>query len=385
MSTGSTGAAETLQEAVPAFELRRQHAWLGEELVEAAREVLLSGQFILGPKVHELEQELARRCGSTYAVGVGNGTDGLYLALRALGIGPGDDVLTTPFSFIATATSILRAGARPVFADVDPATLNLDPRSAEQALTPATRAVVVVHLFGNPADMQPLQELARRRGLLLIEDAAQAIGAQYRGQPVGSLGDAAAISFYPTKNLGGCGDGGVVLTSRAEVAERLRMLRVSGARQRYLCEDAWGINSRLDELQAALLLVKLRHLDDFNRRRRQIARLYRELLEGLPAVPLRETEGAISVYHQFTVRTPQRDGLAHYLQRQGIGCTVYYPVPLHAQPGIGPRSLVPVPLTHAEQAARDVLSLPMFPELTDAEVERVGRAVQAFFRADAGR
>ena len=365
---------------IPAFDLRRQHARLGAELVEAARQVLLSGQMILGPQVQALERAVAELTGAAYAVGVANGTDGLYLALRACGIGPGDDVVTTAFSFIATATSILRAGARPVFADVEPTTLNLSPRSLEQALTDRTRAVVVVHLFGNPADMDPLLAVARRYGLVVVEDAAQAIGASYRGRPVGSFGDAAVFSFYPTKNLGACGDGGVVVTSRQDVAARLAQLRVSGARQRYLCEDPWGINSRLDELQAALLLVKLRYLPEFTRRRRAIAERYRQLLVGLEARPLDETPGAQSVYHQFTLRTPHRDRLAAHLSALGIGCTVYYPVPLHAQPGIGPHGLCPVPLTQAEQAARDVLSLPMFPELEPAEVERVGEAVRSFFR-----
>ena len=366
---------------VATFDLRRQHARLAEELVEAAREVLLSGQMILGPRVRELEQAVARLSGTAYAIGVANGTDGLYLALRACGIGPGDDVVTTPFSFIATATSIIRAGARPVFADVDPCTLNLDPESLQAALTPRTRAVVVVHLFGNPADMGPIMELAARRGLVVIEDAAQAIGARYRGRPVGSFGDAAVLSFYPTKNLGGCGDGGMVLTSREDVAEQVTALRVSGARQRYVCEDAWGINSRLDELQAALLLVKLRYLPEFTRRRRLIAQRYRQLLQGLEARPLDETPGGESVYHQFTLRTPRRDQLAAFLSERGIGSTVYYPVPLHAQPGIAARSHRPVPLTRAEQAAREVLSLPMFPELTEDEVDRVGQAVRAFFGA----
>ena len=334
---------------------------------------------ILGPRVAALEEEVARLCGARYGIGVANGTDGLYLALRALGIGPGDDVVTTAFSFVATATSIVRAGARPVFADVDPETLNVGPRQIEAAVTPSTRALVVVHLYGNPAPMGPILELARRRGLWVVEDMAQAIGASYQGQPVGSFGDAAVISFYPTKNLGGCGDGGMVLTSSAEVAERVRMLRNSGQRRRYVCEDAAGINSRLDELQAALLQVKLRHLPEWTERRRWLARRYTERLAGLPVRPVQETPGGRCVYHQFTVRAPRRDDLAAYLAAGGIGCTVYYPVPLHLQPGLASVSLVPAGAPEAERAAREVLSLPMFPELAPEEVDEVAAAVRAFY------
>ena len=341
--------------------------------------MLRSGQMILGPRVEALERDVARLCGTAFGVGVANGTDGLYLALRALGVGRGDDVVTTSFSFVATATSIVRAGARPVFADVDARTLNVGPEQIEAALTPATRAVVVVHLYGNPAPMGPIMELARRRGLWVVEDMAQAIGASYEGRPVGSFGDAAVISFYPTKNLGGCGDGGMVVTSSAEVAERLRMLRNSGQRRRYVCEDAWGINSRLDELQAALLGVKLRHLERWTERRRELARRYIEGLAGLPVEPVAETERGRAVYHQFTVRARRRDELARHLAEQGIGSTVYYPVPLHRQPGLAAVSLVPAGAPQAERAADEVLSLPMFPELAPEEVDEVVAAIRAFY------
>ena len=334
---------------------------------------------ILGPRVRALEEEVAHLCGVPFAVGVANGTDGLYLALRALGIGPGDDVVTTSFSFVATATSIVRAGARPVFADVDPHTLNVGPEQIARALTPRSRAVVVVHLYGNPAPMDDIVALARRHGLLVVEDMAQAIGASYRGRPVGSFGDAAVISFYPTKNLGGCGDGGMVVTSSAAVADRIRILRNSGQRVRYVCEDAWGINSRLDELQAALLRVKLRFLHEWTERRRALARRYMEQLEGLPVRPVQETPGGRCVYHQFTVRAPKRDELSAYLAEQGIGTTVYYPVPLHRQPGLEPVSLVPEVPVEAERAAAEVLSLPMFPELSDREVDEVARAIRRFY------
>lgn len=363
---------------IPAFDLSRQHARLLDELTEAARQVLASGQMILGERVRQLEQELARQAGVPHAIGVASGTDGLYLALKACGVKPGDEVVTTPFTFIATVTSIIRAGARPVLADVDPDTLNLDPDRAQAALTPRTRALLVVHLFGNPAPMDAFADLARRHGLALIEDMAQAIGASYGGRPVGSFGDAGVVSFYPTKNLGGCGDGGMVLTARPDVAERVSLLRLSGSRRRYLCDDPDGINSRLDELQAALLLVKLQRLDAFNRRRREIASLYRHLLEGLPVVPLQETPGGMSVYHQFTIRAPRRDDLASWLAARGIGTAVYYPVPLHLQPAVRARCAPVGSLPVAERAAAEVLSLPMFPELTDPEVERVAAAVREF-------
>ncbi|MEW6047116.1 MAG: DegT/DnrJ/EryC1/StrS family aminotransferase [Bacillota bacterium] len=364
---------------IPSFDLTRQHGRLIDELTAAARGVLHSGRMILGPEVEALEREVAALCGVDHAVGVANGTDGLYLALRALGVGPGDDVVTTSFSFIATATSIVRTGARPVFADVDPTTLNVGAPEIERALTPRTRALVVVHLFGNPAAMDAILNLARRRGLLVVEDMAQAIGASFQGRPVGSFGDAAVISFYPTKNLGGCGDGGMVVTPSGEVAGKVRALRESGQRRRYICEDAAGINSRLDELQAALLRVKLRHLEEWTERRRWLARRYAEGLSGLPSVPVAETSGGVSVYHQFTVRAPRRDELAAHLAREGIGSTVYYPVPLHEQPGLAAVAFTPSRPVEAERAAGEVLSLPMFPELEVAEVDEVVESIRRFY------
>ncbi|WP_324717710.1 DegT/DnrJ/EryC1/StrS family aminotransferase [Carboxydochorda subterranea] len=367
-----------LTHPIPAFDLTRQHARLLPELVEAAREVLASGHMILGANVAALEQEVARLCGVEHGVGVASGTDGLYLALRALGIGPGDEVVTTPFTFLATATSIVRAGATPVFADIEPDTLNTSARRIAEALTPRTRAIVVVHLYGNPVAMEPVMELARARSLKVVEDMAQAIGASYQGRPVGSFADAAVISFYPTKNLGGCGDGGMVVTRDGEVAERLRILRDHGQRHRYVSEDVAGINSRLDELQAALLRVKLRYLDAFTERRRVLARRYREGLAGLDVVPLAETPGGRSVYHQFTVRSARRDRLQAYLKEHGVGSTVYYPVPLHRQAVLQERVAHPRPLPEADRAAQEVLSLPMFPELEVEEVERVCALVREF-------
>lgn len=371
---------ETTVHTIPAFDLTRQHARLLPELERAAHEVLASGRMILGPQVEALEREIAERCGVPEAVGVANGSDGLYLALRALGVGPGDEVVTTPFTFVATGTAILRAGARPVFADVDPDTLNVGAREIEPHLTDRTAAILVVHLFGNPVAMDEVMELARRHHLAVVEDMAQAIGASFAGQSVGSFGEAAVISFYPTKNLGGCGDGGMVLARSPEVAGRVRALRDHGQRRRYVCEDAHGVNSRLDELQAALLRVKLRHLDEFNGRRRALAARYRDALRGTPARLVGETPRGRSVYHQFTIRTAARDELAAFLAREGVGTAVYYPVPLHRQPAFASLPGIDrADCPHAEQASQEVLSLPVFPELTDEEADRVAGSIRAFF------
>jgi len=353
-------------------------AALRVELDEAVARVLASGWFILGPEVEAFERELASALGARDAVAVGNGTDALFLALRALGVGPGDEVVTSPVSAAFTALAVLQAGARPVFADVDRATLNLDPGRVEAVLSPRTKALLPVHLYGHPADMDPILALARDRDLALVEDACQAHGALYRGRPVGTLAGArgiGALSFYPTKNLGALGDGGAILVNDPGLASRLRQLRNGGQTVKYRHELA-GTNSRLDELQAAFLRVGLRHLPQWTERRRALAELYLAGLDGSGVEPLREQPYARSVHHLFVVRHPRRDALAEALRERGVSTLVHYPIPLHLQPvfaSLGGR-LGDLPV--AERATSEILSLPLFPELRDEQVLRVVDAVR---------
>ncbi|MBI4241049.1 MAG: DegT/DnrJ/EryC1/StrS family aminotransferase [Candidatus Rokubacteria bacterium] len=360
---------------IPQIDLTRQHAALKAELLAAVERVLDSSRFVLGAEGEALERELAALCGASYAVGVASGTDALRLALTALGIGPGDEVITPAFSFVASASAILHVGARPVFADIDLDTFALAPAEVERAMTPRSRAIVAVHLYGHPAEMDRLTAIARGRGLALLEDAAQAVGAAYAGRPVGAWGDAACLSFYPTKHLGACGDAGMVVTDRADVAERVRRLRHHGARERYHHAEL-GWCSRLDELQATLLRVKLRHLPGWIEARRRLASRYAALLGGLPlALPV-ERPPARHVYQQYTVRFRARDTLARALAELGVETAVHYPLPLPAQPLF--REIVSSPeqaFPRACQASREVLSLPCYPELTDAETETVAKAV----------
>lgn len=371
------------QNPIPAFDLTRQNAALSQELMAAIGKVVSGGHFILGDQVSRLEQIIAQLCGTRHAIAVGNGSDALYLALLAFGIGPGDEVITTAFSFFATAGSIARVGATPVFCDIDPHTFNLDPAQIEPRITPRTRAILPVHLYGQPADMEPILEVAGRHHLLVIEDAAQALGARYKGRPVGSLGNAGCISFFPTKNLGAFGDAGMVVTNDDQTAERLRMLRAHGSKVKYH-HELLGINSRLDALQAAILNVKLPHLATWTERRRELATRYSQLLAGTPAardgfvVTPVELPQVYHVYHQYTVRARNRDFLRQHLKDKGIETAVYYPLPLHLQPVFRHLGYQEGSLPQAEAAAREVLSLPLFPELTDAEADRVVRAMEEF-------
>ena len=357
---------------IPQIDLRRQHEALRAELLDAAARVLAGSRFILGPEVQALEAELAQCCGATHGVGVNSGTDALLLALKAVGVGPGDEVITSPFSFVASATTIVFAGATPVYVDVDPETLNMDPDRLPAAITPRTRAIVPVHLYGHPAPMDRIAAIARSRGIAVVADAAQAVGAQYDGQGIAGWGDASCLSFYPTKNLGACGDGGMVLTTRADVAERVRLLRDHGARRRYVHEELAG-SSRLDELQAAFLRVKLKRLSEWTEARRRLAERYGKLLVDLPLRLPIERPPAWHVYHQYTVRARERDALARALADLGVGTTVHYPTILPAQPlfAHGPAAPAATAFPHAALAANEVLSLPCYPELTDAEVEGV--------------
>ena len=380
---------------IPILDLKAQYESIKDEINEAVQGVLESGHFVLGPNVEALEKEVAEYCQCRYGIGVASGTDALRLSLHALGIGPGHEVITTPFTFIATANTISHCGARPAFVDIDSRTYNIAPAAIEAAITERTKAIVVVHLYGQPADMDPIMKLAEAHGLYVIEDAAQAIGARYpstgpstgsgrssgrrKGRRVGSIGHAGCLSFYPTKNLGAYGDGGMVVTNDAALAEKVDVLRRQGGKKKYHAE-VLGFNSRLDSLQAAILGVKLKYLDGWNEARRQVAQRYNELLAGLPVTTPYELPHIYHVYHQYTIRAPQRDALAAYLKERGVGTMIYYPVPLHRQElyaslGYGEGSL-PV----SEAASREVLSLPMYPELTEAQQEEIATAIQEFYR-----
>jgi dTDP-4-amino-4,6-dideoxygalactose transaminase len=359
---------------IPQIDLKRQHEALRAELVEATARVLDSCWFILGPEGRALESELALLCGARHGVGTGSGTDALLLALKAVGVKPGDEVITSAFSFVASATTIVMAGARPVFVDIDPGTFNLDPARVEGAVTPRTRAIVPVHLYGQMAAMDVLGDLARARGLAIVADAAQAVGASYGGRPVAAWADATILSFYPTKNLGACGDGGMVLTTRDDVAERVRLLRDHGSSRKYTHVEL-GACSRLDELQAALLRVKLKHLPEWNERRRAIARRYSAALAGLPLTLPGERPPARHVYHQYTVRSAKREALVAALAGLGVGTSIHYPSTIPAQPLFAhPNADRDFPA--ATQAAAEVLGLPCYPELRDPEVDEVVGAIR---------
>jgi dTDP-4-amino-4,6-dideoxygalactose transaminase len=359
---------------IPLVDLHCQLAAIRPEIEAAVTRVLERGWFILGEEVVAFEQEFATYCGVRYAIGVGSGTEALHLALRAVGVGPGDEVITVANAGVPGVVAIEAAGGRPVFVDVYPATMNLDPARLSAAISPRSRAILPVHLYGRPADMDPIMEIARRHDLAVVEDCAQAHGASYRGRKVGSLGHVACFSFYPTKNLGAYGDGGAVVTDDPALADRLRLLRQYGWREQYRSEVR-GVNSRLDELQAAILRVKLRHLDAWNARRRALAARYRELLAGSDLVLPAELPDGVHVYHLFIVQTPQRDELRDHLRRAGIGTGIHYPIPAHLQAAYRDLGGQPGQLPVTERLAREVLSLPLFPELTDAEVEQVVEAI----------
>jgi len=363
---------------IPILDLEAQYLAHRQEIDAAILGVVASGHFILGPKVRALEQEIAAYVGCQYAVGVASGTDALFLALLALGIGPGDEVITTPFTFIATASTISHTGAVPVFVDIDPQDFNLVPEQVEKAITPKTKAIVPVHLFGQTVRMEPILEMARRHALKVIEDAAQAIGAEESGRRAGSFGDVGCFSFYPTKNLGAYGDGGMVTTNDPALAERIDTLRKQGSRRKYY-NEVLGYNSRLDEIQAALLRVKLRYLDEWTAGRQRAARRYSELLAGSGVQTPYERPNVRHVYHQYTIRAPRRDELHAYLSEHGIGTMIYYPVPIHRLPLYAHLNYPVGSLPASEKAANEVLSLPMFPELTDEQIRSVVEAIGHFY------
>lgn len=367
-------------EPIPQFDLSVQYAAIGTEIRTAVERVLSTQQFVLGREGAALEEEIASLCGVAHGVGVASGTDALILALRACGVRAGDEVLLPTSTFVATGSAVSALGATPVFADVRPETYNLDPSELERRVTPRTRAVIAVHLYGLAADMDPIVAFAKSRKLPLIEDCAQAIGAVYKGRRVGSFGAAACLSFYPTKNLGAYGDAGMVVTSSPELDARLRTLRNHGQTAKYLSSEP-GWNSRLDEIQAAILRVKLRHLADWQGARRSNATEYNRLLEQVRGVmPPSGPEGCEHVYHQYTIRCEQRDALQQHLAAHKIGSTVYYPHPLHLQPLYAHLGHKPGDFPHAEVAAQEVLSLPMYPELRKEQIVRVVEAIAEFVK-----
>lgn len=361
---------------VPLFDAAAQTREIEPEIAAAVQRVLRSGRYILGNEVEAFENEVAQCLGVRHAVGVASGTDALLLSLIALGIGAGDEVVTTPYTFIATAAAIVRAGATPVFVDIDPVTFNLDPERVATAIGPRTRAILPVHLFGHPADMPDLRDLADRHGLALLEDACQAFGARIGEHAVGGLGHAGCFSFFPSKNLGGAGDGGLVVTGDEALADHVRRLRNHGSgRDRYVHEEL-GFTSRLDALQAAILRVKLERVEVWNERRRSLAALYDELLSGLPLRLPKERPGCRHVYHVYCIRTPSRDALRDALQAAGVETAVYYPLPLHLQPALHGRCRVVGDLQEADAAARTALALPMHPHLGPDDVARVASVIR---------
>ncbi len=375
---GAARKAKATRPNIPLLDLARPWEGLRDEVLREVITVFEERDFILGRRVEALEEEVAAYCGAKHAVACASGTDALLLTLRCLGVGPGAEVVTSPFTFFATAGAIWNAGARPVFADIRPDSFNIDAEAALAAVTPRTRCLLPVHLFGRTADMGPLLEISSETGIPVLEDAAQAIGAEYRGMRAGAMGDAGALSFYPSKNLGGAGDGGMVVTQRADVAARLRLLRHHGDRGRYE-HVLVGTNSRMDGIQAAVLRAKLSRLDAWSDGRAARARRYDAGLAGLDGLvtPPPEPRGR-HVYNQYTVRSSRRDALKAHLEKAGIGSAVYYPVPLHLQPCFRTLGYAAGRFPEAERAAREVLSLPVFPELTDAEQDRIIDAVRGF-------
>lgn len=373
---------------IPLLDLKTQYHSIEKEIKGAVEEVLQSGYYILGPNVKALEEEIAKYCRVKYGVGVASGTDALRLSLIALEIGEGDEVITTPFTFIATAEIISQVGAIPVFADIDEKTFNLDPEKVKHVITPKTRAILPVHIFGQPANIAPLLNLAKTYNLKVIEDAAQSFGAKYKDsssnsvwRKVGSLGDAGAFSFFPTKNLGGFGDGGMVVTQSKQVAEKLKLLRAHGGSTNNYSYSLLGYNSRLDELQAAILRVKLKFVDQWIAQRKEKAHLYSNLLSS-PSLPV-ETPSEMSysshTFCVYTIRTPYRDKLKQYLEEEGVKTKIYYPIPLHLQEVYRKLGYHKGDFPVAEKACQEVLSLPIYPELKEKEIHYIVDKINKFF------
>jgi len=363
---------------VPVLDLKAQYAAIRDEVMQAIGEVCEGQIFALGPAVAEFEKNIAAYCKSKHAIGVSSGTDALLVSLMALGVKSGDEVITTPFSFFATAGCVVRVGARPVFVDVEPDSYNIDTDAIEEKITEKTRAIIPVHLFGQLARMEAIMEIAERHNLAVIEDAAQAIGASRNGTLAGNFGDCGCFSFYPTKNLGGFGDGGLVTTNSDSLAEDIRTLRDHGQKPRYFYKVIGG-NFRLDGIQGAVLNVKLKYLDDWNEKRRQNAALYDDLFAGSPVGTPVIDPGNVSIYHQYTVTVPERDKLQKYLADNDIGSAVFYPKPLHLQDCFKQLGYKQGDMPVAERLCNEVLSLPVYPELSRREIEYVAGTILKFY------
>lgn len=361
-------------EIVPMVDLKRQFQGIKEEIFQVLAEIFRSGQYILGPRVSEFEKKIADYHGTDEAVGVASGTDAIHLSIDAFGIGEGDEVITAPFTFFATVEAILYTGARPVFVDVDQDTFNIDVGQIEAKITDKTKAILPVHLFGQMADMEEISKIAKRYGLKVIEDCAQSFGASLNGKKAGSFGNTGCFSFYPSKNLGGYGDGGIITLNDAKIADKVRKLRNHGSRSSYIHEKV-GFNSRLDEIQAGILLVKLKYIDEYNMARRQKAALYTELLSDRVKCPV-EKKGAYHVFHQYTIRSNKRDEIQKRLRDKGISSVVYYPVPLHLQEALRFLDYKEGDFPVAEKSAKEVLSLPIYPEIEESVIIKISEIIK---------
>ncbi len=368
-----SGTYISYKSMIPFVDLNREYAEIDEEISETIQRVVKSGRFVLGEEVVRFEEEFSKYIGAKYGIGVNSGSDALFLSLKALGIGQGDEVITVSHTFISTADAIMRNGAKPIFVDVDPDTYCIDTTKVEETITKKTTAILPVHLYGHPAEMDPLMELAQKYNLFVVEDACQAHGAEYKGKKVGSIGDLGCFSFYPTKNLGAYGDGGMIVTNNEEIAEKLRMLRNYGQSKKYH-HDFMGVNSRLDEIQAAILQVKLKHLDEWNEKRRMIAKRYNELLENSEiAIPL-EKDYAKHVYHLYVIKHKDRNKLQQQLLKDGIQTQIHYPIPVHKQKAY--LDLVDAQLPITEKICDEILSLPMHPFMGSNEVSTISKVIQ---------
>lgn len=355
---------------VPLLDLKAQYATISEEIDFVVSKVIQSGSFILGENVQLLEEEIAAFCNTKYGIGVASGTDALLLSLMACNVGRGDEVITSPFTFIATAEVIVFLGAKPVFVDIDPKTYNINPDKIKDAITSRTKAIIPVHLYGQPADMDKILDYAQEYNLVVVEDAAQAIGAKYKDKMVGEMGLTCGFSFFPTKNLGAYGDGGMITTNDEEIAKKIKMIRTHGSKVKYQHEII-GTNSRLDELQSAILRVKLKRLNEWTYKRQKIAQTYTQAFMGKEIITPFVEEFNSTVYNQYTIRVKNRDELMAHLEQSGIGVAIHYPIPLHLQPAFSYLGYKAGDFKESEQASKEVLSLPIYPELTDEQIERV--------------
>lgn len=363
---------------VPFVDLRRQYDTIKGEINTKIVETLQDAHFILGENVENFEKEFANYCNLKHGIGVASGSDALTLSLKVIGVGEGDEVITVPNTFIATVDAISRNGAKPIFVDIDPETYNIDVTQIEEKITDKTKAISPVHLYGQPADMDEIIKIGREYNLMIIEDACQAHGSEYKGKKVGSIGDVGCFSFYPAKNLGAYGDGGIIVTNNEEIAERIKMLRNYGQSKKYY-HDFVGYNSRLDEIQAAVLQVKLRYLDEWNEKRREHAKLYNELLEKVPGIekPI-EKDYAKHVYHLYVIRCENRDKLQRYLGSKGVSTGIHYPIPVHLQKAYKQLGYKQEDFLITEKYSTEILSLPMFPELLDDEIEYVVKCIKGY-------